>query len=236
MVFGIVWIAWIGSVAAIVLGHISLMRINRSEGREKGQGFAIAGLVLGYGALAVFVVLVAINVATQGDDEQEPVAETAAPLLPGRQLSLSGIMDDVVEFIETDDGRSVFFEGEGDVSITFGTSGGPASGTFTVSMSGTDNENNTYVVEYTGVLDGTYLPEAGRFEGTVVITGDTPPGFEEAIPDATIWDGGVVVSSDGCAESGIECAFGATKPDVDLYWEMLLPLDAIDPAYLARLD
>jgi len=99
-------------------------------------------------------------------------------------------------------------------------------------ITGQDDEGNTYTVTYTGVLAGTYDPGTGQFEGTVEISGTAPPGYEAAIPTVTLWDGGVVVSSGGCADSQVECAFGATQPVVDVYWEMPLPVDAIDPTYL----
>jgi type II secretory pathway pseudopilin PulG len=49
------------SVAAIILGHISLSRIRKSAGRLKGQGLAIAGLVLGYIGIAAipFILIIA---------------------------------------------------------------------------------------------------------------------------------------------------------------------------------
>ena len=50
------------SPAAIPLGHIAQRQIRRSGGREQGAGLAVAGLVLGYLALAgwiVFVILLA---------------------------------------------------------------------------------------------------------------------------------------------------------------------------------
>jgi len=65
MVLGVLWIIWIGSIAAVALGHLSLVRIDQSEGREKGRGFAITGLVLGYGALILLVALVIIATFTQ---------------------------------------------------------------------------------------------------------------------------------------------------------------------------
>jgi hypothetical protein len=51
LVLGLVWVFWIGSVLAVVFGHLAL---NESKGdpRVAGKGLAIAGLVLGYGALA----------------------------------------------------------------------------------------------------------------------------------------------------------------------------------------
>ncbi|MFB9714365.1 DUF4190 domain-containing protein [Arthrobacter methylotrophus] len=50
LVFGIM-----GGIAAIPFGHIALNQINRTG--ERGRGMAIAGLILGYGAVALVVVL-----------------------------------------------------------------------------------------------------------------------------------------------------------------------------------
>jgi len=48
LVASLLWFFWIGSVAAIVFGHVALGQIKAAEGRETGTGMAIAGLVLGY--------------------------------------------------------------------------------------------------------------------------------------------------------------------------------------------
>jgi hypothetical protein len=40
----------IGSILAVIFGHLSLRRIRRSGGTLGGHGFAVAGLVLGYRA------------------------------------------------------------------------------------------------------------------------------------------------------------------------------------------
>lgn len=45
------------SIPAIVLGHIALSQIKTSGGRQSGRGMAIAGLVLGYLAVAVVIVI-----------------------------------------------------------------------------------------------------------------------------------------------------------------------------------
>ena len=247
-VLGILWLFGIGSAAAVALGHVSLNRIDRSKPRQAGRGFAIAGLVLGYGGLAVLIVFAAIVTLRGGDetanvaqppgpttasvpDPQESVPRAPGPLLPGRELVLEGITKGRTVFIETAD-AAVLFEGSGDVTMTFNTSGGPVTGDFSETITGQDDEGNTHTVTYTGVLAGTYDPGTGQFEGTVEISGTAPPGYEAAIPTVTLWDGGVVVSSGGCADSHVECAFGATQPVVDVYWEMPLPVDAIDPTYL----
>ncbi len=62
MVLGIVWIYWIGSILAVVFGHISLRQIKQSNGAQTGRGMAIAGLVLGYVGVATLLVLIAIVV------------------------------------------------------------------------------------------------------------------------------------------------------------------------------
>lgn len=54
LVLGVVWIYWLGSVVAIVLGHVALRQI-RSRSQD-GAGLAIAGIVLGWLGLGVLVV------------------------------------------------------------------------------------------------------------------------------------------------------------------------------------
>ena len=51
-------------VIAIILGHISLSEIKKSAGRLKGEGLAIAGLVLGYlGIIAIPLILIIAAIA-----------------------------------------------------------------------------------------------------------------------------------------------------------------------------
>jgi len=45
----------IGSIIAIVTGHLARGEIRRDPGRLEGDGMALAGLILGYGALALGV-------------------------------------------------------------------------------------------------------------------------------------------------------------------------------------
>ena len=54
-------------VAAIVLGHLALSEIRKSAGRLKGEGIAIAGLVLGYMGIAgipIILIVAAIAIPT----------------------------------------------------------------------------------------------------------------------------------------------------------------------------
>ena len=59
LVVGVVWMWWIGSLLAIVFGHVALKQIAAAEGEQSGRGLAIAGLSLGYfGTLVLLLVLV----------------------------------------------------------------------------------------------------------------------------------------------------------------------------------
>jgi hypothetical protein len=48
LVLSLVWMAWLGSIAGIVFGHMALAQIRRSGGRQSGRSLALAGLALGY--------------------------------------------------------------------------------------------------------------------------------------------------------------------------------------------
>ena len=47
------WCGSIPGILAVIFGYVALGQIARSEGRQKGRGFAIAGIVLGWIAVAV---------------------------------------------------------------------------------------------------------------------------------------------------------------------------------------
>jgi len=70
MVLGILWIFWLGSILAVVFGHISIRQIRRRH--QPGRGIAIAGLVLGWLEVAglVAVVVVALVVAVNNEDRK----------------------------------------------------------------------------------------------------------------------------------------------------------------------
>lgn len=55
LIFGILgwsFLPLLGSVVAIVTGHLARSEIRRAHQRPQGDGLAVAGLVLGYAALA----------------------------------------------------------------------------------------------------------------------------------------------------------------------------------------
>lgn len=64
LVLGIAWLFWLGSILAVVFGHIALKQAN--EGKVTGRGLAIAGLVLGWigvGTLSLWILLIIIGAA-----------------------------------------------------------------------------------------------------------------------------------------------------------------------------
>jgi uncharacterized membrane protein len=62
MTLGILWVYMIGSILAVIFGHVALRQIRRNGNR--GRGMAIAGLVLGYLGIAVIALVVIVNLAS----------------------------------------------------------------------------------------------------------------------------------------------------------------------------
>lgn len=65
LVCGILLLFFPASIAAVILGHLALSDIKKSNGRLSGQGLAIAGLVMGYlgvGFTALFTIAAVIGV------------------------------------------------------------------------------------------------------------------------------------------------------------------------------
>lgn len=55
MILGILWLYWVGSILAVIFGHVALRQIQRRD--QSGRGMAIAGLVLGWIGIGFFVVI-----------------------------------------------------------------------------------------------------------------------------------------------------------------------------------
>lgn len=54
-ILGWTLLPWLGSLIAIVTGHLARGEIRREPDRREGDGLAVAGLVLGYTMLALTV-------------------------------------------------------------------------------------------------------------------------------------------------------------------------------------
>ena len=57
-ILGWTLLPWLGSLAAVVCGHMARAEIRRSAGTMEGDGMAIAGLVLGWAAIALSIITV----------------------------------------------------------------------------------------------------------------------------------------------------------------------------------
>jgi hypothetical protein len=67
LVLGILWLWWIGSILAVIFGHVAKSQLAQPGNDQQGDGLATAGLILGYigvGTLALFMLLVAVAAST----------------------------------------------------------------------------------------------------------------------------------------------------------------------------
>ena len=67
LVLGIMWFYWVGSVLAVIFGHVALSQINKSNGTQQGRGMAIAGLVLGWVGVAILAIVLIAGAAASSN-------------------------------------------------------------------------------------------------------------------------------------------------------------------------
>lgn len=65
-ILGWTLLPWLGSIGAIITGHMARSEIRRSAGAVDGNGYAIAGLVLGWGSIIVTIVSILLIVMFLG--------------------------------------------------------------------------------------------------------------------------------------------------------------------------
>jgi hypothetical protein len=58
LICGLFWIGFLGSLAAIVMGHVALSQIARSRGMQTGRAAALIGTALGYFGLTVLLAFI----------------------------------------------------------------------------------------------------------------------------------------------------------------------------------
>jgi Domain of unknown function (DUF1707)/Domain of unknown function (DUF4190) len=63
LISAIVWFGWLGSVAAVVMGHVALSQIARSGGTETGRAAALIGTALGYFGLTTLLAIILFTAA-----------------------------------------------------------------------------------------------------------------------------------------------------------------------------
>ena len=64
LILSILWLYGIGSIMAIILGHMARKDVKNSKGKLTGDGIALAGLIIGYTLLAIitFGILAAVAI------------------------------------------------------------------------------------------------------------------------------------------------------------------------------
>jgi hypothetical protein len=58
IVVGVLWMWWLGSFAAVVMGHVALRQIEQSGGTQTGRTAALAGLGIGYFGLTALLAVI----------------------------------------------------------------------------------------------------------------------------------------------------------------------------------
>lgn len=58
LVAAVFWFGWLGSIAAVIMGHIALGQIRRSGGSQTGRPVALIGMALGYFGLSTLLAVI----------------------------------------------------------------------------------------------------------------------------------------------------------------------------------
>ena len=64
---GLLWVFWLGSFAAVVMGHIARKQIREAGGAETGDSFGVVRLVLGWLGLGFLFSLFVVAVVCSMD-------------------------------------------------------------------------------------------------------------------------------------------------------------------------
>lgn len=64
----------VGAVITLIMGHVALSRIGKSDGRLAGRGVAVCGLVMGYLSLILMVLITAVMLLPAFTDFREQVS------------------------------------------------------------------------------------------------------------------------------------------------------------------
>jgi uncharacterized protein DUF4190 len=89
MVLGIMWIYWIGSITALVLGYLALREIRQNPHRIEGKGMAVAGIVLGWIGVTTLLLAIAMGVYVW-KNERDSAPGDAGGQLTSQQVGLVG--------------------------------------------------------------------------------------------------------------------------------------------------
>src|SRR5260370_8082772 len=88
----------IAGIPAIILGHLGLSKIKKSNGQLKGEGLALAGLIMGYFSLVLtllFVAAIAVpNLTRSRQQANEAAAAATVRTLNTSQVTHSPLYPD----------------------------------------------------------------------------------------------------------------------------------------------
>lgn len=56
LIFGLLWISWVGSLLTLIFGYAAKSRIDQSLGRLRGRKIAVAGIIVGWIGISTVVV------------------------------------------------------------------------------------------------------------------------------------------------------------------------------------
>lgn len=59
LILAVLWLGFLGSIAGVILGHVATAQIEASEDTQRGRGFAIAGMLVGYIGVGMLAVVAA---------------------------------------------------------------------------------------------------------------------------------------------------------------------------------
>ncbi|HEU5160514.1 MAG TPA: DUF4190 domain-containing protein [Streptosporangiaceae bacterium] len=82
LILGILWVWWVGSVLAVIFGHVALSQIKKTG--AAGRGLAVAGLVLGYIGIGIALLVSVVMLAPGNGDNTDSGA-------PAPQESMSTV-------------------------------------------------------------------------------------------------------------------------------------------------
>lgn len=96
LILGILWVWWVGSVLAVIFGHVALSQIKKTG--AAGRGLAVAGLVLGYIGIGTALVVGVIALAASNDNNtnsgapapQESISTAGPPKQPSQSIPGDG--------------------------------------------------------------------------------------------------------------------------------------------------
>jgi hypothetical protein len=64
IVVGVFWMWWLGSLAAVIMGHVALRQIASSGGAQTGRAAALSGLAIGYFGLTTLLAVILFSAAS----------------------------------------------------------------------------------------------------------------------------------------------------------------------------